>query len=312
MVAETDTDLPPVICLMGPTASGKTDLAIDLIERLPLDIISVDSAMVYRGMDIGTAKPDAETLARAPHRLVDIVDPSEPYSAGRFRKDARREIADIHAQGRVPLLVGGTMLYYQALLGGLADLPSADAQTRARLDQERAEKGNQGLHARLAEVDPVSTRKIHPNDPQRVQRALEVFEVSGKPMSEFIDKGQQPYPHPVLKLALIPPDLEERRARVESRFGIMLEQGLVAEVQRLYDRGDLSPDLPSIRAVGYRQVWRYLDGEIDFQQMQARGVIATRQLSKRQMTWLRKERDIEILEKPDISRAINLISPLVC
>lgn len=278
---------------MGPTASGKTRLAVELVKRFPFDIISVDSAMVYRGMDIGTAKPGPDVLRVAPHRLIDFLDPAERYSAALFRKDCLRETEQIDQSGRLPLLTGGTLLYFRALQQGLAALPDADSTVRARLDAEAREYGLEALHARLAEVDPESARRIHPNDPQRIQRALEVFELSGRPLSaHFADEVKDGAPQRLLKLAVAPPDRSVLRHRIEVRFGQMLEQGFVAEVERLYRRGDLGPHLPSIRAVGYRQVWQYLAGELDHAQMCERAIIATRQYAKRQLTWLRGEEDV--------------------
>ena len=280
----------PVVCLMGPTASGKTDIAVRLVEEGPFDIISVDSALVYRGMDIGTAKPDAATLARAPHRLIDFLDPAEPYSAARFRGDARDEIKAIHAAGRIPLLVGGTMLYYRALLQGLSELPDADPSVRERLEAEAREQGWEALHERLAGVDPAAARRIHPNDPQRIQRALEVWEISGRPLSELQKRAtvSQP-PWPVVRIGLMPDDRAWLHERIARRFQLMIRQGLLDEVRALHERGDLSPDLPSIRAVGYRQIWACLDGECDLEEATRRGIVATRQLAKRQMTWMRSE-----------------------
>ena len=287
------SSLPKAICLMGPTASGKTDLAIYLSEHFPVDIISVDSAMVYRGLNIGSAKPSDEELTKAPHRLIDVVDPLEIYSAARFRKDALREMAEITQAGRIPLLVGGTMLYFRALLQGLSELPAADAATRQKLEQQAAELGWEKMHQRLTEIDPEAGARIHPNDPQRIGRALEVYEVSGKAMS-LLQKEQkaEPLPYEVLKLALIPSDRAVLHQRIEKRFKQMLEQGLIDEVKTLQERGDLHEDLPAIRAVGYRQVWDYLIGRIDYTEMVERGVIATRQLAKRQFTWLRSEKDL--------------------
>lgn len=286
--------LPPAVCLMGPTASGKTELAVKLVERLPFEIISVDSALVYRGMDIGTAKPDAGTLARAPHRLIDIIDPAEAYSASRFRDDALREMAEITAAGRIPLLVGGTMLYYRALEQGLSRLPEADAATRERIEQEAAELGWKALHERLAEVDPAAAARIHPNDPQRLSRALEVYELTGRPMSElWLEKDQPDPPYRLIKVAVAPTDRAELHERIARRFLLMLEQGLVEEVDRLYRRGDLNSQLPSIRCVGYRQVWQYLEGELSYSEMSERGIVATRQLAKRQFTWLRSEQGLQ-------------------
>ncbi len=281
---------PPVLCLMGPTASGKTDIAVALRERLPVEIVSVDSVMVYREMDIGSAKPEPDVLARAPHRLIDFLDPAEPYSAARFREDALREIADIHAAGRIPLLVGGTMLYFRALFGGLSVLPPADLAVRARLEAEAASEGWAALHARLAVVDPEAAARIHPNDPQRIQRALEVHELTGVPLSELQRQtaGEAP-PYRFVKLAVAPAERAILHQRIAERFRAMLAAGLVEEVERLFRRGDLHPALPSIRAVGYRQVWQYLAGELDYEAMVERGIIATRQLAKRQFTWLRSE-----------------------
>ncbi|GAB4288663.1 MAG: tRNA (adenosine(37)-N6)-dimethylallyltransferase MiaA [Thiohalomonadaceae bacterium] len=290
--------LPPAILLMGPTASGKTDLAVELVERLPCDIVSVDSALVYRGMDIGTAKPDAALLARAPHRLIDILDPAESYSAARFRADALREMAAITAAGRIPLLVGGTGLYFRALRRGLSDLPGADPVVRARLEAEAAARGWEALHQRLQQVDPRAAARIHPNDPQRLQRALEVFELTGRPLSELQQGGGDALPYRVLALALAP-ERELLHRRIHERFHLMLERGLIGEVEGLFRRGDLGPDKPSIRCVGYRQVWSYLAGEVDYPAMVTQGITATRQLAKRQFTWLRSEPDAHWLDSMD-------------
>jgi len=285
---------------MGPTASGKTDLAIFLTEHFPLEIISVDSALVYRGLDIGSAKPSAEELAKAPHRLLDVVDPAEPYSAARFRKDALREIDDIIKAGRIPLLVGGTMLYFRALLQGLSKLPESDEATRNNIERQAAEMGWEKMHERLAEVDAEAATRIHPNDPQRISRALEVYEMTGKAMSQLQkEQKAEPFPYQVLKLALIPSDRKILHHRIEKRFGLMLQQGLIEEVKALRERGDLHQDLPAIRAVGYRQVWDYLESRIDYTEMKERGIIATRQLAKRQLTWLRSEKGLTIY---DLSR----------
>ena len=282
--------LPPAIFLMGTTATGKTDLAIELCKELPCDIISVDSVMVYRGMDIGSAKPDAATLALAPHRLVDICDPAEPFSAAQFRQRAIEEINDILAHGRIPLLVGGTMLYFRALEQGLSALPSSDPAVRARLEAELGEHGLAYLHARLAEVDPEAAARIHVNDPQRTLRALEVFELTGEPMSRFLEQNiENDLPCRPVKVALTPADRAVLHQRIAQRFLDMMEQGFVAEVEALYQRGDLHPDLPSMRAVGYRQIWEYLDGQWDYDTMLEKGIIATRQLAKRQLTWLKHE-----------------------
>jgi len=291
---------PPAVFLMGPTASGKTDLAAALAQDLPLDIISVDSALVYRGMDIGTAKPDALTLASAPHRLIDICDPSEAYSAARFREDALREMEAITAAGRVPLLVGGTMLYFRALEQGLARLPSADADVRRRIAAEAERQGWAALHARLATVDPASADRIHPNDPQRLQRALEVYEITGRPLSDwYAREADAAFPYRVLKLALAPADRTVLRARIAERFRRMLEEGFEDEVKRLLARGDLNMELPSLRAVGYRQMALYLLGELDKDSMIRTAIDATRQLAKRQMTWLRRETDAIWLAQGD-------------
>lgn len=289
---------PPAILLMGPTASGKTDLAVELVERLPCDIVSVDSAMVYRGMDIGTAKPDAAVLTRAPHRLIDILDPAESYSAARFRVDALREMAAITAAGRIPLLVGGTGLYFRALRRGLSDLPAADPVVRARLEAEAATWGWEALHQRLQRVDPRAAARIHPNDPQRLQRALEVYELTGRPLSELQQGGSDALPYRVLALVLAS-ERELLHRRIQERFHRMLEQGLIGEVEGLFRRGDLGPDKPSIRCVGYRQVWSYLAGEVDYPTMVRQGITATRQLAKRQFTWLRSEPDAHWLDSLD-------------
>ncbi len=278
---------PPAIFLMGPTASGKTALAVSLVERFPLEIVSVDSALVYRGMDIGTAKPDAATLARAPHHLLDIRDPAEAYSAAAFRGDALRLMAGIVARGRVPLLVGGTMLYFRALLQGLDDLPRADASLRTELEAAAAARGWPALHAELATVDPVTAARLAPNDSQRIGRALEIFQLTGKPMSALLDRAQSELPYRVLQLALIPSDRAALHQRIAARFDAMLAEGLLAEVETLRRDYVLTPDLPSMRAVGYRQAWACLDGDIDMQALREQGIAATRQLAKRQLTWLR-------------------------
>lgn len=295
---------PPVLCLMGPTASGKTALAVELAQRLPCSIISVDSALVYRGMDIGTAKPDAETLRRAPHRLIDILDPAEAYSAGRFCQDARREIATIQAAGRIPLLVGGTMLYFRALRQGLAELPAADPALRARLAADLAERGSAALHAELARQDPAAAARIHPHDAQRIQRALEVCLLSGRPLTELCRVARDEFmPLRSINLIIAPAVRALLHQRIAARFQAMLEQGFIAEVERLRARGDLHPDTPAMRAVGYRQVWDYLDGMGDHALLVERGTAATRQLAKRQLTWLRAETDATWLD----SDASNLL-----
>jgi tRNA dimethylallyltransferase len=287
---------PPAILLMGPTASGKTDLAVELVRRFPLEIVSVDSALVYREMDIGTAKPGPEVLAEAPHRLIDLIDPVASYSAAQFREDALREMAQITEAGRVPLLVGGTMLYFRALEQGLSELPQADAALRAEIEAEAQRLGWQALHAELAEVDPAAAARIHPNDPQRLQRALEVYRLSGVPLSELQRRRRVgAFPYRPLRLALLPADRERLHERIALRFENMLAQGLINEVAHLYERDDLDLSCSSMRAVGYRQVWRYLDGEYDREEMIRLAVVATRQLAKRQMTWLRGDDGLETL-----------------
>lgn len=300
------------IFLMGPTASGKTELAVCLARRLPCEIISVDSAMVYRGMDIGTAKPDEGILREAPHRLIDIRDPAQPYSAAQFRHDALREMAEITALGRIPLLVGGTMLYFRALEQGLSELPGADEAVRAALEEDARRLGWPALHERLQRVDPASARHIHPNDPQRIQRALEVFMVSGKSMSELIDKdAKNKFPYRVLKIALMEPERAVLHRRIAARFEEMLRRGFLAEVEGLHGRGDLHADLPAIRAVGYRQLWSFLEGKCAFEEAVNRGIIASRQLAKRQVTWLRSEQALHVLSEgaeKNMTKALKLIT----
>jgi tRNA dimethylallyltransferase len=295
---------PPAIFLMGPTASGKTALACTLVEKFPLAIVSVDSALVYRGLDIGAAKPDAETLERFPHRLIDIRDPAQPYSAADFRADALREMAAISTVGKIPLLVGGTGLYFRALQSGLSDLPEADPRVRERLADEAAGKGWPALHARLRELDPIAAEKIRPGDAQRIQRALEVIELTGKPLSA--QQGGMParFVYRVLKLALIPDDRALLHARIAGRMDAMIAGGFLDEVRALRARGDpgsspgqaLHADLPAMRAVGYRQAWQHLDGESGADEFRDRAVFATRQLAKRQLTWLRSELDARALD----------------
>ncbi len=287
-----ENTLPPAIFLLGPTASGKTALSVDLAGKINGEIISVDSTLIYKGMDIGTAKPTLEERRGIPHHLIDIMDPAETYSTGRFRKDALAIMQDISGRGKIPLLTGGTMLYFNALFNGLAELPSADAELRARLEQEMDELGKQAMHDRLAAVDPESAQRIHPNDPQRIQRALEVYELSGKPISHFFQQAQQQtLPFNIIKLIVAPEDRKELHAKIATRFRLMVSQGLIDEVENLYQRGDLSLQMPAIRAVGYRQVWSYLQGDYDQETMIEKAIIATRQLAKRQYTWLRRETD---------------------
>ena len=287
------TETKTIVCLMGPTASGKTDLAVELVKRFAFDIVSVDSAMVYKSMDIGTAKPEQSVLDIAPHRLIDFMDPAEPYSAAAFREDALREITQIFAQGKTPLLVGGTMLYYKALLHGLAEMPSADEDMRMRLLQQAEQDGWENMHKRLAKVDPESATRIHPNDPQRVQRALEVYELTGFPLSYWQAKPMETFPYQARCIGLFPAERSWLHERIARRFHLMLEQGFEHEVQSLVDRGDLDENKPSIRAVGYRQMWQYLHGKLDYASMVERGVIATRQLAKRQLTWMRSMPNLE-------------------
>ena len=288
---------PLAIFLMGPTASGKTALACALSERFPLGLISVDSALVYRGLDVGAAKPDAATRARYPHALIDIRDPAEPYSAADFSADAQLAMQDISQAGRIPLLVGGTGLYFRALQRGLSSLPEADAKLRAQLAQEAAAIGWDGMHRRLAELDAPAAARIKPGDAQRIQRALEVIVLTGQPLSAQQQGGRgQPFPWRVLKLALIPEDRAPLHARIAQRFDAMLQHGLLDEVLALHQRGDLVADLPAIRAVGYRQAWEHLDGGYDAAELRNRGIFATRQLAKRQITWLRSELDARVLD----------------
>ncbi|MEX3948175.1 tRNA (adenosine(37)-N6)-dimethylallyltransferase MiaA [Paraburkholderia sp. EG287B] len=291
----TDAALP-VACLLGPTASGKTAAALAYAAQSAargrtVEIVSVDSALVYREMDIGTAKPSAAELAAAPHHLIDIVDPLDAYSAADFRADALRVTGEIVARGHVPLLVGGTMLYYKALTQGLNDLPSADPAVRAQLDAEAARDGWPAMHTRLAQVDPATAARLAPNDSQRIQRALEIFMLSGQPMSVLLaapsTREDEAARYRFVPVALEPSDRSVLHARIEARFDAMLAGGLIDEVKALRARGDLNPNLPSMRCVGYRQVWEYLDGEVDYDTMRDKGVFATRQLCKRQLTWLR-------------------------
>ena len=304
-------DLPPAIFIMGPTASGKTALSIALRQRLPVELVSVDSALIYRGMDIGTAKPSAEELALAPHRLIDIRDPAESYSAADFRKDALKEMADITAAGRIPLLVGGTMLYFKALLDGLSPLPSADPQVRQRIEQQAALLGWEALHQQLAEIDPVAAARIHPNDPQRLSRALEVFLISGKTLTELTKISGETLPYRVHQFAIAPVSRELLHQRIELRFHQMLDAGFETEARALFDRGDLHTDMPAIRCVGYRQMWSYLSGEIDYDEMVYRGVCATRQLAKRQMTWLRGWSSVQWLDSDKPGEALDSVIQVV-
>ncbi len=281
---------PRVLALMGPTASGKSRLAVELAERLDGEIISVDSALIYRGMDIGTAKPDLEERRGIPHHLIDIRDPAEAYSTGAFIKDAARLIEEITARGKLPLLVGGTFLYFNALFNGMAELPSADPAIRQAIDEEARERGWAALHEELTRIDPVAAARIHPNDPQRIQRALEVYRLTGVSLTAWCARPSvQTLPVNAIRLIVSPSNRQRLHERIRARFLGMLEAGLIGEVERLYQRGDLHPDLPALRAVGYRQVWLYLAGAYDRDTLIERGIIATRQFAKRQYTWLRRE-----------------------
>jgi tRNA dimethylallyltransferase len=275
------------VCLTGPTACGKTELALGLAERLALEIVSMDSAMVYRGLDIGTAKPSASVRARVPHHLVDIVEPTDAYSAGRFARDALAAIREINARGRLPLLVGGTLLYLRALREGLASLPRADAALRAELDEEGRALGWPALHERLRRLDPDAAARIAPTDRQRIQRALEVHALTGRPLTELQRRGEGVPGLELVTIALVPEDRAVLAQRIERRFDAMVEAGFVREVQNLRERGDLTPELPALRAVGYRQIWAHLEGAYDWPEARRRALVATRQLAKRQLTWLR-------------------------
>lgn len=285
------TQQPLALFLMGPTASGKTDLAIALRQQLPVEVISVDSALIYKGMDIGTAKPTPAELALAPHRLIDILDPKESYSAMNFREDALKEMADISASGRIPLLVGGTMLYYKALLEGLSPLPSADPIIRAEIEEKAAKIGWAGMHQELLVIDPVAGARINPNDSQRINRALEVFYITGKTMTELTEEKGEALPYRLLQFAIAPQDRSILHERIALRFQKMMDLGFEEEVKRLFLREDLHIDLPSIRCVGYRQMWEYLQGDISLDEAIYKGICATRQLAKRQITWLRGWKD---------------------
>ena len=301
--------LPPVIVLMGPTASGKSALAVQLAHALNGEIISVDSALVYKGMNIGTAKPTPTERSGIPHHLIDIIDASESYSTGQFRSQSIALLADIISRGKLPILVGGTMLYFNALLNGLAVLPPANPEIRAQLDLELESFGKETLHQRLAAIDPVAAARIHPNDPQRVQRALEVFQISGKALSEFFMPDQvDVLPYHFIKLIVAPTDRKVLHEIIARRFHLMLEQGFMDEVEVLFARGDLNEKMPAIRAVGYRQAWSYLQGDDDMATMTEKAIIATRQLAKRQFTWLRKETDAQHFETGQVDLAAQVIN----
>ncbi|MBK5144181.1 tRNA (adenosine(37)-N6)-dimethylallyltransferase MiaA [Budviciaceae bacterium BWR-B9] len=300
--------LPAAIFLMGPTASGKTALAAELYKHLPVEVVSVDSALIYRGMDIGTAKPTRQELDETPHRLIDIRDPSEAYSAADFRADALKEMADIVNRGHIPLLVGGTMLYFKALLEGLSPLPSADPKVREQIESEAMQLGWASLHQRLQQIDPIAAARIHQNDPQRLSRALEVFYISGKTLTELTQIAGETLPYRVHQFAIAPSSRELLHQRIEARFHQMITAGFEDEVRQLMARGDLDTDLPSMRCVGYRQMWMYLNGEIDHDEMVYRGICATRQLSKRQMTWLRGWESVNWLDSEQLKNAMERVT----
>jgi tRNA dimethylallyltransferase len=302
---ETD-DAPVAIFIMGPTATGKTDLALAIYDELEVDLISVDSALVYRGMDIGSAKPDPETLRRAPHQLIDIIDPADVYSAGQFRDDALRLMRESVLNRHSPLLVGGTMLYFNALQKGMANMPDVESSVKLSIELEAEAHGILAMHDRLKKIDPVSAKRIHPNDPQRIKRALEVFDSTGRTLTDFWfeqerDAAKISFPYKRIKIALMPPDRVELRKRISLRLDNMFRQGFIEEVESLFSRGDLHANMPSIRAVGYRQVWAYLAGEYSYDEMRERAIIATAQLAKRQMTWLRKETECNFIDPNTIN-----------
>jgi len=301
---------PPVICLMGPTASGKTALAMALQEALPCDIVSVDSALIYREMDIGTAKPTQDELAKYPHRLINLRDATESYSAADFCRDALAEIAEIRSNNRIPLLVGGTMMYFKSLIEGISPLPTADPEIRKAIESEALAKGWQVLHDQLTEIDPVSAERIHPNDPQRITRALEVYRLTGNTLTQLTQIKGDKLGGNVLQLAITPKERSTLHERIELRYQQMIDMGFEQEVVKLRTRGDLHQDLPSIRCVGYRQMWQYLDGEFDHDEMIFRGVCATRQLAKRQLTWLRNWPDLHWLTTDDKSNLAQVLSLL--
>lgn len=301
--------LPTAIFLMGPTASGKTDLAIELCQRYPCEIISVDSALIYKGMDIGTAKPTKEEQVLAPHRLIDILDPAQSYSVAEFRSDALKEMAAIRDNGNIPLLVGGTMMYYKALMDGLSPLPPSDPSIRKQIEQQVEQSSWQALHDELSQIDPVSAKRIHPNDPQRLLRAIEVYRLSGKSMTELMATKSDPIPYSVKKFTICPQDRGILHERIAQRFRMMVDKGFQQEVEALKARGDLHLDMPSIRCVGYRQMWHYLDGKFDHDEMIFRGIVATRQLAKRQLTWLRGWENLHWLDtfaKDNLTKLVTL------
>jgi tRNA dimethylallyltransferase len=301
-------DLPLAITLMGPTASGKTALAMELVNKLPCEIISVDSSLIYRQMDIGTAKPSSVELAQYPHHLINILDPSEAYSVARFRKEALAHMQNISAKGRIPLLVGGTMLYFKALVEGLSELPESEKSIREEIEAEAAAKGWPALHKALSDYDNGSATRIHPNDPQRLTRAIEVFRISGKTMTELLTARSGPAPYNFQQFSIAPEHRTELHQRIEQRFHWMLEQGFEEEVIKLRNRDDLHLNLPAMRSVGYRQMWQYLDGEYDEENMKQKALAATRQLAKRQLTWLRGWEDLHHLDSLAVDNANRVIT----
>ncbi|MCN4144505.1 MAG: tRNA (adenosine(37)-N6)-dimethylallyltransferase MiaA [Thiohalomonas sp.] len=309
------TKQPTAVFIMGPTASGKTDLAIELVKHYPFEIISVDSALIYKDMNIGTAKPTKEELVVAPHHLIDFLDPSQSYSSAAFRADALQAMEDIDARNKIPLLVGGTMLYHRSLLYGLSELPKADEEVRAKLQAEADVHGAEFMHQKLTAIDLQAARKIHPNDPQRVQRALEVYEITGKLMTQLQQENRaEALPWDTYKIIIAPESRDLLRERIAMRFKQMIEQGFIEEVQGLFKGGDLDLSLPSMRAVGYRQVWEYLQGKMNKEQMIERGITITRQFAKRQMTWLRREENAVWIatEADDIfEQAVNYLQPVL-
>ena len=300
---------PPSIFLLGPTASGKSDLAMKLTSHLPVELVSVDSALVYRDMNIGTAKPDAEILRQYPHHLVDIRNPDEVYSAADFRSEVLTLMSAISERGNIPLLVGGTMLYFKVLIEGIASMPAAESAIREKIVREAETGGWQKVHQRLAEVDPESAARIHPNDPQRLQRALEIWELTGESMTQLHKKQQDlvSLPFSVCQLAIIPSDRADLHRIIAARFEQMIKDGFIEEVEHLREKYDLNAELPSIKSVGYRQVWQYLEGEVDRKAMQERAIIATRQLSKRQFTWLRGWSNLKEIPFPEVNEALKII-----
>ncbi len=304
----SSNQLPPAIFLMGPTAAGKTDLAVELVQRRDFEIISVDSALIYRDMNIGSAKPDAATLALAPHHLINIRDAAEAYSAADFRRDALLLMQQITQRGKVPLLVGGTMMYYKALMEGLAPLPESEPAMRAQLEHDIAQHGLAVLHQRLCVIDPVAGARINATDPQRITRAMEVYLLSGETLtSHWQRQQQQQLPYNVASIGVWPPERALLHQRIEQRFALMLQQGFEAEVALFMQRGDLSLNMPSMRCVGYRQMWQYLAGEYDYATMEHKGVVATRQLAKRQLTWLRSWPDLQVFDSLDTKLSFNVL-----